>query len=336
MKGLLAAGRLRRRIVTIPLVLLASFTVWVLSPLLLGLAVAADLLTGPRRLRLTRLVLFGLNYVLLECGAIGAAAALWPVTGFGLFTKRRWAIRLNAGVERWWVVSVMRATQRWMYVDIHVDDLDDLRQGPMVIAAHHVSFFDAVLPAVLLAWARSDAIARYTLKREMLLSPAIDLFGHRLPNHFVDRTPAIRSVELEGFTALARDLHTDALVVFPEGTFHTEVRAERAVARIGRTDPERAERVGRLRHMLPLRPAGLSALLDAAPQADLVLVAHAGFAAFGTIRAVIANTPLRGPVAVRITRVAAADIPSDPSQRTAFLDAQWLAMDEWITSTVVP
>lgn len=334
MRRLLLVPPLQRRLVVIPAVVAATMVVVLASPFLAVATVTIDLLTGPRRMRASRLLAFGINYLLLECGALLLGLGLWLLTGFGFALRARWSMRLHAGVERWWVTSVMRSTQRWMAVEIRVEGLRSMEKGPIVVAAQHSSFFDAVLPAVLLAWADGAVVPRYTLKRELLLSPALDIFGNRLPNHFVDRTPVTRSAELEAFHALAGDLRGDAIVVFPEGTFHNVERARRAIERIRRSDPERALRVAGLANVLPLRPGGISAVLDAAPTADVVMVGHHGFQQFGSIRSIVANVPFRHPVTVRVWRFDSADVPDDGDERLRFLDEKWLALDRWITDTV--
>jgi 1-acyl-sn-glycerol-3-phosphate acyltransferase len=331
---LLHANPLQRRLITIPAAFGLTIVALSLSPLLAVAAITVDLVTGPRRLRAVRLLVFGINYLLLECGAVLAAFALWLATGFGLAIRRPWSKKLHAVVERWWITSVVSATQRWMRADYRVEGLDCLARGPIVVVAQHASFFDAVLPAALLAWASSDAVPRYALKREMLLSPAIDIIANRLPNHFVDRTPTLRSAELDGFTALADDLGQDALVVFPEGTFHTPERFTRALERISRSDPDRAARVAGLRHMLPARPGGVTALLDAAPDVDIALIAHHGFQRFGSIKSVMKNLPFHDSALIRIWRIKAEALPPTAAERLVFLDEQWLAMDQWITDTV--
>jgi 1-acyl-sn-glycerol-3-phosphate acyltransferase len=334
MRRLLLVPPLQRRLVVIPAVVAATLVALLASPFLAAGAVVVDLLTGPRRMRASRLLAFGLNYLLLECGALLVGLALWLVTGCGLALRSKWSLHLHAGVERWWVTSVMRATQRWMAVEIRVEGLSSMERGHMVVAAQHSSFFDAVLPAVLLAWAGGGVVPRYTLKRELLLSPALDVFGNRLPNHFVDRTPVLRSAELEAFHDLAGDLGRDAVVVFPEGTFHNDDRSRRAIERIRRSDPDRALRVDGLANVLPLRPGGISAVLDAAPSADVVMIGHHGFQPFGSMKSIVANIPFRDPVTVRVWRFDATDIPDDGDERLRFLDEKWVAVDRWITDTV--
>ena len=40
--------------------------------------------------------------------------------------------------------------------------------------------------------------------------------------------------------------------------------------------------------------------------------------------------PLDRPIAVTAWRTAATDIPTDPAARIAWLDDQWLRVDDWI------
>ncbi len=78
---------------------------------------------------------------------------------------------------------------------------------------------------------------------------------------------------------LARNLDdNDAFVIFPEGgNFTPKRRGARdhaaAPARACTGWPRRAER---MKHVLAPRPGGLLAALAAAPEADVLLVAHTG------------------------------------------------------------
>lgn len=330
---LAAAGRIPRRLVTVPATLLATAALLVCSPVLVLLALILDLLTGPRRLRWLRLLAMVLQYLLLEVVAIVLALALWLATGFGLLNGMRWSQLAHLHVQQWWGGRILAAAGRWLGTSVELENPELLTPGPVVIAAHHRSFFDALLPTIVGASVAPDMMLRHTMKRELQLSPALDLFGHRLPNHFVDRRPADRQAEVAAFEALAHDLGGGALVVFPEGTFHSPERAARARARVAKRDPERADLVGGARNVLPIRPGGLLAAIRAAPTADVVIIGHVGFGAYGSFRSIIANVPFRTPVRVRLWRIPAGSLPDDDASRLETLDRLWLEMDDWISTT---
>ncbi len=95
-------------------------------------------------------------------------------------------------------------------------------------------------------------------------------------------------------------------------------------------DPVRAARLAELRHVLPPRPGGFNALLDAAPGADVIVVAHAGLDDYPRLALLARNAPLRDPITVAAWRSTRAAIPDDHRERTEWLDAQWQRIDEWI------
>jgi 1-acyl-sn-glycerol-3-phosphate acyltransferase len=132
---------------------------------------------------------------------------------------------------------------------------------------------------------------------------------------------------------LAGDLRGDtAAVIFPEGRLFRPDILHQQLRRLATTDAIRAERLRNLRHVLPPRPAGVSALLDAAPGTDVVVVAHTGLERHGSFRHLARAVPLRDPITIGAWRVPAREIPDDPERRTAWLDGQWCRVDAWIAA----
>ncbi len=320
--------RWRRRAITWPAILLGAPLLIVLSPVLVASTLLVDMVTGPRRLRWSRLLAMGIHYVVLGWLGLVAGGALWIGTGCGLLMGRPWARRVHYRFQQWWTVAVLAGVQRWLGADVSVEDGHLAAEGPMIVAARHASFFDAVVPTVVLAQ-HSDELSRHVLKIELTWEPLLDLFGHRHPNHFVRRGATDRSEELAAIAALGRDAGTDALVIFPEGTFRTANRAARIMATFAEREPHRSQRLD-LAHLLPARPGGVGTLLDTRPDADLVLIAHTGFEPFGSFRQIIANVPFRRPVEIKVWRVAAADLAAEPAERMVAIDHWWQKMDDWI------
>jgi hypothetical protein len=93
---------------------------------------------------------------------------------------------------------------------------------------------------------------------------------------------------------------------------------------------ERAERLRGLRHVLPPHLGGPLALLEAAPGADVLFVAHTGLEGAATVREVWNGALIDRTVRVGFRRARRASIPDSRAERTAWLDAEWLAIDEWI------
>jgi len=80
--------------------------------------------------------------------------------------------------------------------------------------------------------------------------------------------------------------------------------------------------------VLPPRPSGTLSAIDAAPQADLAIVAHTGLDYLDSAAAVWKSIPLQ----VTWWRIPAGDVPSGRDARTEWLNAQWARVDDWIAS----
>ncbi len=321
-------GRWARRVLLWPAVVLGVPLLVALAPALFAAAAGIDLLTGPRRLRAIRLTAMALNYIVLEWVGLVAGAVLWVITAGGLLHRRRWSQRLHHLVQMWWARAVMAAAGRWLGARWRIDGGESTDRGPMIVAARHTSFFDAVVPSLVIG-EHPDIHLRHVLKAELVWDPCLDLYGHRLPNHFVARASFQRAGELAAIGAMGADLGADAAIIFPEGTFRTQARADTVMRRLAQREPDRADRLT-LRHLLPPQLGGLCALMAAAPEADLVFIAHRGFEPFGSFRSILANVPFQEPIEIKVWRVPAADVPADGTGRHALLDHWWQQMDDWI------
>jgi 1-acyl-sn-glycerol-3-phosphate acyltransferase len=250
---------------------------------------------------------------------VGVAAA----TGLVL-TGRRDDAAAHYALQRWWTSRLVDALALFARLRIEVTGLESLAPGPLVVCARHVSIIDSLLPAWLLA--RAGMRPRFVMKDELLVDPCLDIVGHRIPNHFLDRTPEDAGSELEAITELARGMGVaDAAVIFPEGTVVTPERRRRAWERLAAQSPDRARRLATLQELAPVRPAGTIALLRGAPTADVAFVTHRGLESLRRVADAAQVVPLPEPVRVTITRHRRDQIPE--TDLAAWLDEQWLAED---------
>jgi 1-acyl-sn-glycerol-3-phosphate acyltransferase len=312
------------------LVLVGAPLLIVLAPALFLAMLLLDLLGSSRRFRLTRLLAMTYCYVALEWVGILMAAVLWVVTLGGLFMSTTWSRAMHYRVQRWWALSMLAAARLCLGVQVRFEGLDLIDSAPLIVAARHTSFFDALLPTVALSQ-RRDGPARHVMKRELAWDPCLGLFGMRHPNHFVSRDGGDRHAETQAIERLASTAGDDALVIFPEGTFFSAARSAKVAARMADSEPGRHARL-RLTHLLPPRPGGMLALLRGRPASDLVFIGHTGFEPFGSLRSIAANVPFDRPVDVKLWRVAAADVPSDPTAQLRLIDDAWQVMDDWIAT----
>ncbi len=318
-----------RRLRSIPALVAAAVLLVVLLPFWLPLAALFDLVRGRLRLPTVRLLGFGVCWAWLETAGVTIAAALWLVGRAG---HRPSHFRL----QRWWAARLMAALRVTTGITIEAADAQCMVPGPAILLCRHASLADSLLSVwIITSVARMNP--RYVLKRELLFDPCLDIVGNRLPNHFLDREAPDSSTELSALTALSAGLADDEIaVIFPEGTRASPSKRARALDKIRERDPERAERMGALQHLLPPRPAGSAALLAGSPEADVVIGWHVGFDGldtFGGILRHLAAAPL--PVRFHARRVPRSDVPSGDAF-TRWLDDQWLLADRAVHLLLQP
>jgi 1-acyl-sn-glycerol-3-phosphate acyltransferase len=329
------AGRWKRRAKTIPAMLGAAAAATILSPLILPAIVVYDVVNGRARLPSVRAALFVWQYLLNDSAEILAAPLLWVAGGCGTQLDAEASIRRHERLQRWSVGVMARRAERLLGVRLDCDEdvTAALEPGPLIVCCRHVSLLDSSLPSVL--YDGQDVHLRGVIMAEMLADPGFDLLYGRLGSVFVPRDNAPEAYLAVAELGATLDERSVA-VIFPEGRLFRPELLERARQRLSERDPERAAGLEGLRHVLPPRPGGLNALLDAAPTADVVIIAHAGLDRYPRFAGLARGAPLPDPVRVTAWRTSRDDIPGDPAARTAWLDVQWRRVDDWIGQQLSP
>jgi 1-acyl-sn-glycerol-3-phosphate acyltransferase len=321
-----------RRSVSIPLIAALWAVSLVLLPLLLTVALIADLPTARRGTwAKLRVVLFFVLYLSCEVCGLLVAFACWLSSGAGLAVGRRRYIAWNAAMQGIWVTVLLRGAFRIFSMSVRTEGIECTKRGPYIMFVRHGSTADTVLAGALVARPHR-ILLRYLLKKELLWDPCLDVVGNRLPNVFLDRSGIMREREIAAVRELATGLgESDGILIYPEGTRFTPAKRERALAKLAEAgEGALLERAERMRCVMPPRPGGSLALLDAAPGADAVFVAHTGFEGAARFSEFLGGALVRRQVEVRFWRVPAAEIPEAASERVVWLFDQWLEVDRWI------
>ncbi len=316
------AATFRRRIVSVPMIPLGGIVLLALLPVWLPIVLVVDLVTAPKRLPRTRLLLFGLCWFWLESGALVGIFWNW-------ITGRADDYEQMTKTQRWWATNLLRALRLTAGMRVEVEGVEAITPGRAIVMARHACLADSLVTA----WAivgKARKRVRFVLKRELLSDPCLDIAGNRLQNHFLDRHATDSGPELDALRELTVGLGTDECgTIYPEGTRANPKKRARALEKIGERDPERARRLAGLRHLIPPRPAGAQAMLEGAPDADVVLAWHVGFDGMDTFGGILGGVP---PLFVGRTirfvarRVPRAEVPSGEAF-TTWLDEQWLLLD---------
>ena len=319
---------LTRRLVTIPGVLLGAVLLLVTTPVWVVVTFLLDLVRGRWRFPLLRFAFFGLMWCWLECAGVTAAFALW-VVGHGHSLPAHYA------VQRWWTASIVKALRWSVGMKVTIDGIPDVGTGPFIALCRHASLADSIVSAWIFG-KKLHLNPRYVLKKELKMDPCLDVVGHRLPNYFVDRSSANVSSELQGISQMAADLQRDDVaVIFPEGSRASIAKREKALSILRARSPHRADRLQPLQHLIVPRPGGVSALLDAVPHANVLLMWHTGFEGMDTFRGILHQLgSFAVTVHVRVTEVARHSVPTGEAL-VQWLDEQWLKMDQSINQMLL-
>jgi hypothetical protein len=317
-----------RRSLTVPVLYIAFVVVLALSPVLVLVAGTVDGVRAARGWPTIRLVGFLIAYLGYEVAGVSRAGWIWISQPLA---RTDWLER-NHRLQIWWTRSLVRAAGPILGLRLEVEFVGPVRPGPLVAVARHVSIVDALLPAQVLG-VGEDLRLRYVLTRGLRLDPCLDIAGHRLPNHFINRSGSDPAAEIADLERLGSGMGDDEVaVIFPEGGLFTPERRERALRHVEATDSARAPTARRLHHLLLPRPSGTLALLRAAPDADVLVIGHQGFEPLGSLKRLWRTLPLVEPVRLRVERHDRASVPLDDPGRVAWLDEQWLTMDRWLAT----
>ena len=323
-----------RRIVLAPA--LIGLTVLILTTIPLWLLVATVLSpVVPGRLRPLRMLSLLLMHLVLESVMLVELFGLWIASGFGWFIRRPFFERIHYDLVQTYLVIFFREARRVARLKIVTEGTppDAFPGEPLLVCCRHAGPADSfTLMYALMHWYGREP--RVVLKDTLQWDPAIDVILNRLPNRFISPNRRGRRPERleEEVGALARNLdENDAFVIFPEGGNFTPERRQRGIDKLRRLGLETmARRAERMQNVLAPRPGGLLAALDAAPEADVVLVAHTGLDHLLTVRDIWRELPMDKQIIMRWWRVPRAEIPDGRDARIEWLFGWWEQIDAWV------
>jgi 1-acyl-sn-glycerol-3-phosphate acyltransferase len=321
-----------RRLISISGLILGAVVLTVLLPAWLPLVIIIDASRLKWRFPLARLLLFGVCWAWLETVGVICSALLW-ITGQSKNVPRHYAL------QRWWADRLLRALKATCGFSVEVENIDSLKPGPVILLARHASLADSLVSAYVVT-TLAHMNPRFVLKRELLADPCLDVVGQRLPNHFLDRQATDSTPELEALQSLVTDIDASTVgIIFPEGTRANNKKRTRALEKIATNDPDRADRLSDMRHLLPPRPAGAAAMLRGCISADVVVAWHVGFEGLdtfgGILKAISSDMP---PIRFHLRRVSRDEIPdasiSNGEGFTRWLDDEWMRMDREVNDAL--
>jgi 1-acyl-sn-glycerol-3-phosphate acyltransferase len=321
-----------RRFVVAPALIALTVATWVTLPLWLIVAAALAPVV-PGRWRALRLLWMLVVYLTIESVLLVVLLGLWLASGFGRRIRTPYFEGIHYDLVQGVMWVLFAEARRVLALQIVTDGpTPDAHPGmPIIVACRHAGPGDSfTLIHALMDW--YDREPRVVLKNTMAWDPMIDVILNRIPARFISTQPQ-RGHDLD---AEIRDLATgldanDAFVIFPEGGNFTPDRRRRGIERLRKLGLERmAQRAEQMTHVLAPKPGGLLAAMDAAPDADVVLVAHTGLDHLVTVRDLWRELPMDKVLVMRWWQVARDEIPADRDARIDWLFGWWEQIDEWV------
>jgi 1-acyl-sn-glycerol-3-phosphate acyltransferase len=300
-------------VLLLAIVMLGTWPIWVVG------TVVFDLIRRKWKLPTLRLVAFGLCWAWIEVAGLTVAALFW-LSGQGR------NLNVHFALQRWWAGALMAALRLTVGIRVIVENPEVLVPGPVLVLSRHASLADSLVSAYSMGNA-AGLRPRYVLKRELQADPCLDIVGHRLPNYFLNRSSDNQEEELRGLARLGHDLGVnDVAVIFVEGTRANPHKREKILAAMAERSPERAARLRGLQHLLPPKPAGALALLEAAPDVDVVIAGHTGFDGLDTFGGMLKQLEAgAGVTRMWFVRIARCEVPAEGL--IEWLDERWLELD---------
>jgi 1-acyl-sn-glycerol-3-phosphate acyltransferase len=273
-------------------------------------------------------------YLLCEVAGLLAAAALWLARPLLRFDAARWR-ELHFRLQDAWGAALFHGMRRCFSLRIELEGEREARlgEGPYLLLVRHASSGDTLLASALIGRTYGMRL-RYVLKRELLWDPCLRVVGTRLGHLFVDRSADDPTREIARVHALGRALGPrEGVLIYPEGTRFSAAKRARILARLAREgDLKRLDYASSLASVLPPRSGGVLALLDAAPEADVVVCMHRGFEGAGSLADLRRGALLGARVRVRFLRIPRARIPATRGARALWLGELWQQVDDWVAS----
>jgi 1-acyl-sn-glycerol-3-phosphate acyltransferase len=299
-----------RRALTVPAVVVIEILLLIAAPLLLLVAAVVSAGGGSTRpLRSTALLL---AYAAIELSTLN---------------------RLRRGVDdpnallREVLITAYYTIGRILDVRVTLEAGSATREqlatsNGLVILARHCGPGDSLFIAWLLVVYYRLRL-RVVLKAVLRLEPTLDLAGDELPLCFIGpyRRRARGCIQV-----LASSMSTgDALLLFPEGGNFSRPRWRHAVA----AGSDQASRARGRTYTLPPHPGGVLAALTGAPTADVLLLAHSGFARDGRERPWW-RLPVHRTFVIRTALAPSATVPREAAALSTWLDTAWSEVDMWV------
>ncbi len=316
-----------RRLITIPALFLITAIYGALLPILALYGMIRDLASGRKTLPLVRFHTYIFSVLLIQCLGLMLLQASWF---YSLLMSPERRAQVHLSIEIFFIPKTIALAEIIYGMNIEMENEDCCAPGPVLLFSRHASILDTIMPIKLLGQSLGMGM-RIVQKAELLWNPVVDVASYRMPRAFVKRGTGNAERQAAHMQHLLKGItDNQALVVFPEGSRFSPEKKAKIVAKLSDSNPIAAERAKQLGHVLPVRPAGACALINARPDIDVVFLAHTGLEGANRLEDFVGGALYKQKVRIKFWRVPASEIPQDEQARIDWLHQEWSKVDKWI------
>lgn len=326
-----------RRLLIIPLMLVLAAVILALLPVVAAGQMIVSALRALRghspRWRALRLLAFAAVYSASECASVLACLLLWLASPVPRWRDDdRWRAR-HVRILGGFLGTLLRTAQPIFGFRLKLENPRGAQSSPsrplIVLGRHAGPGASFVLIHVLLR--EHDRVPRVVLKSQLRLDPALDILLTRIGCAFIDRGGTGPASPTAAVAELAAGLRPrDAMVIFPEGRDWTPARHRLAVRRLHRKGlSTQATAAAAMPNVLPPRPAGTFAALQAAPGSQLAVFMHTGHDELLDATSIWQALPLQRELHMVWWNEPEPQIATE-EQCAAWLNDVWSQIDSWI------
>ncbi|MBL4633176.1 MAG: 1-acyl-sn-glycerol-3-phosphate acyltransferase [Kofleriaceae bacterium] len=317
-----------RRLVSIPALILITTLYGVALVPLIPYSIVRDLLRR-RPLLLLRFHVYIFSVLFVHLVGLTQLGIAW-FYGLPQSPARKRQIALK--VELWFIPRCIALAEKIYGMEIILDDIECCAPGPILLLSRHASILDTILPIKILGEAHGMGM-RIVQKDILRWNALVEVASHRSPRAFIKRGSNNVEREIGHMKHLLEGIGPgDALVLFPEGSRFTPEKKKRIVSKLEKNNPIAAARAQSLSSVLPVRPAGTIALMDARPDIDIVFLAHTGLEGANGLNDFVRGALYKRKLRMKFWRVPASDVPKNKEERLEWLHNEWTKVDKWITA----
>lgn len=317
-----------RRIISISIFIILFILITFIN---FGLLIPLFIIDSVFKTSLSRAILFFWIYFFSEIFAIFASFPIYLLKSVFKISNQKY-IYINFFFQKYWALYLFKSLKYLFKLKISLQGEEIVKNGNFILISRHSSIADTLLGAVFVSYP-NEIILRYVLKSELLWDPAIDIYGNRLKNIFINRKEIDFKKSQSDLENLMKDLNSkDGILIYPEGTRFTVNKRKKLIEKFTNNQNKlMLEKTTKLKNLLPPRMRGVKTLIQSATsKPDLVFCFHEGLDEIVKLKDLLFGRIYNKQITIKFWRISNEHVSKDDKSIDELIYKQWQIMDSMI------